>query len=99
LAGRGVTLSALLSSAQEQLKRLAADLDVLRLQMLGIQSSLPEHPAESSPLVDLETMDPATELRTVIDCVINDYIGPAIRDLRDAVAETAEQHFDGASTD
>jgi hypothetical protein len=62
---------------------------------LGIQSSLPEPPAEAFRLLDVEAMDPATEVRTVVACVANDYIEPAIRDLRDVLAETEEQSTEG----
>jgi hypothetical protein len=90
-----VALSEGLKSARAHLSRLANELEVIQLQMLGIQKSLPEPPAEAFPLLDIEAMDPATEMRTVIACVVNDRIGPAIRDLRDALAETAEPITEG----
>jgi hypothetical protein len=42
-------------------------------------------------LVGEAEMDVATEMRSVIECVLNDSLGPAIRDLRSAAAyKTAE---------
>jgi hypothetical protein len=76
-----------LATTRGQLLKLADDLGTFQLTLRGIQASLPEAPAEAFRLVDVEAMEPATELRTVISCVLNDYLGPAERDLRDALAE------------
>jgi hypothetical protein len=88
-------LSERLRTTREHLRRLAGELEAIQLQMLGIQSALPEPPAEAFRLLDVETMDPVTAVRTVVACVVNDYIGPAIRDLRNALAETEEQSTEG----
>jgi len=77
-----------LDAARRQLLKLADDLATFQLTLQGIQASLPEDPAEAVRLADVEAMEPATELRVVISCVLNDYLRPAERDLRDALVET-----------
>jgi hypothetical protein len=80
-----------LDTARRQLQKVAEELETLQLTMRGIQADLPEPPAESVKLLDVEAMDAATELRVVIACVLNDYMGPAARDLRDALAATRKK--------
>lgn len=84
-------------AARRLLRKIADELETLQLTMLGIQGTLPEPPAESVKLLDVEVMDAATELRAVIGCVLNDYIGPAMRDLRDALAATEGEANQGGS--
>jgi ubiquinone biosynthesis protein UbiJ len=86
-----------LAAARRQLRKVADQLETLQLTLLGIQGSLPEPLAESVKLLDVEEMDAATELRAVIGCVLNDYIGPAMRDLRDALAETETDPAEGGT--
>lgn len=38
-----------------------------------------------------DEMDPAAELRTIIHCVLDDSLRPAIKDLRDVVTATATE--------
>lgn len=76
-----------LGTVRRQLLKLADDLATFQLTLQGIQANLPEDPAEAFRLADVEAMKPATELRAVIGCVRNDYLRPAERDLRDALAE------------
>ena len=77
-----------LTMARKQIGEVADQLEALQFQLLGIQGSLPEPAAEIVRLLEMESLDPATELRAVIGCVLADWIGPAIRDLRDVVEET-----------
>ena len=87
-----------LAAARRQLRKVADELETLQLTLLGIQGSLPEPPAESVKLLDIEEeMDSATELRAVIGCVLHDYIGPAMRDLRDALAVTETEPSEGGT--
>jgi hypothetical protein len=74
-------------ATRRQLGRVADDLETLELTMVGIQGTLPVSSAEAKDLVDIEVMDAPTELRAVIGCVVHDYIGPAKRAIRDALAE------------
>jgi uncharacterized protein (DUF1501 family) len=80
-----------LDVARRYLRRVAEDLETLQLTLGGIQANLPESPAESDRLLDVEAMDATMELRAVISCVLNDYIGPAARDLRGALAVTRKE--------
>jgi hypothetical protein len=80
-----------LSTARRQLQKVVEELETLRLTLRGIQANLPESPAESFKLLDLEAMDAATELRAVISCVLSDYVAPAARDLRDVLTATRRE--------
>ena len=86
-----------LAAARRQLLEVADQLETIQLTMLGIQGTLPEPAAESIRLLDVDEMDGATELRAVVGCVLNDYIGPAMRDLRDALAATEGEANQGSS--
>jgi hypothetical protein len=78
-----------INAAQEQLWEIVDELKALSFRLMGVQASLPEPAADGTPqgiVNDLERMDLRTELRSVIGCVLNDCVAPAIRDLRDAAA-------------
>jgi hypothetical protein len=77
-----------LIGARKDVRQVAVDLEALQRRLRGILDNLPETVAETH-LKDLNEMDPETELRSVIGCVLTDCIGPAIRDLRDMLTETA----------
>ena len=74
--------------ARRQLGKVADEVETLELTMVGIQGSLPVSPAEAERFLDVEVIDAPTELRAVIGCVVHDYLGPAKRAIRDALAET-----------
>jgi hypothetical protein len=74
------------AAAREQLRRISRDLEALRFRLLGVQASLPASPLEHDPLREDDAMDPATEIRTAIGCVLADRIDPALRDLQAAAA-------------
>jgi hypothetical protein len=74
-------------AARREVQQVADDLEALQLRMRGILDTLPK-PVEERPLKDLDEMDPETEVRSVIGCVLADCIGPAIRDLRGMLIET-----------
>jgi hypothetical protein len=80
-----VALSAETKEAQDQLGEIVRELEAIRFRLLGVRESLPASPAETVRLVEMEGEegDLATEIRTVILCVLNDSLQPAIRDLRD----------------
>ncbi|MFL6264365.1 MAG: hypothetical protein ACJ76Y_32150 [Thermoanaerobaculia bacterium] len=86
-----------LAAARKQIQKVADELETLQLTLLGIQGTLPEPPAEADKSLDLEAMDAASELRAVIGCVLRDSIGPAMRDLRDALAETETDPAEGGT--
>jgi hypothetical protein len=68
--------------ALEQVAAEVEALEAVRIRLLGIRASLPEAPAESAALADLDEVDLVTEIRSVIGCVLEDSIEPAIRDLQ-----------------
>lgn len=70
-------------AAQEHIQEIVKDLEGIRFRLIGVRESLPASVAETVRLAEVEEADPATEIRTVIECVLNDSLGPAIGDLRD----------------
>jgi hypothetical protein len=72
-----------IEAAQEQLRKIVRELKPLKARLLEVVASLPPSPAEISPLPDVEQTDPKTEIRSVVECVVNDSLDPAIRDLED----------------
>jgi hypothetical protein len=70
------------AAARAQLAEIVRDLETIRFRLLGVQAILPAAPGELVRHLDVEEMDAATEIRTVIKCVLADWIEPSIRDLR-----------------
>jgi hypothetical protein len=70
------------AAARDQLRNIARELENLQFRLLGVQAILPKPLAESVRLLDLDEMDAGTEVRAIIECVLNDRIEPALRDLR-----------------
>ena len=68
-------------TAQEQLREIVRELEAARFRLLGVQASLPPAPEELVRHLDMDVMDAAAQLRTVIQCVLDDFLRPAIRDL------------------
>jgi hypothetical protein len=83
------------STARAQLREIAAELETLRLRLLGVQASLPPSPLEETPLLETDEMDSPTEIRTAIGCVLEDRITPAIRALQEASAGAPEGKEEG----
>jgi hypothetical protein len=71
-------------TAQAGLREVVSDLKANRLRLQEILEILPPSPAETDPGAEMDQTDPETEIRTVIQCVINDSLAPAIEDLTDA---------------
>jgi hypothetical protein len=76
-------MSAEQKAAQEQLREIVRDLEGNRFRLIGVRESLPASVAERVRFAEVEEADPTTEIRTVIQCVLKDSLGPAIEDLRD----------------
>ena len=72
------------ATAREQLQQIAAELEGMRVRLGAIHDGLPISAKEGVMLLGEEDMDFPTEVRSVIECVLNDSIQPAIRDLRAA---------------
>jgi hypothetical protein len=70
--------------AQEQLREIVRDLEATRFQLLGVRGTLPPTPLEVVDLLEDEPPDTSADLRTVIQCVLHDYLRPAICELRAA---------------
>lgn len=68
-------------AAQEEIHDVIRSLEALRFRLVGVRASLPASGDED------KEADGATDLRTVIDCVLADSLGPAIRDLNKAMAK------------
>jgi len=71
-------------AAREQLERIVEGLQASRDELMAIKSSLPVSERQDVMYAGEEEWDFLTEARTVIECVLADWIGPAIRDLADA---------------
>ena len=65
--------------AQAELRRIVEELKKVRSQLRDIVAALPSTPEEA--MYAEEDPDIATEVRSIIECVLTDQIGPAVRDL------------------
>ncbi len=82
----------LVAKAREQVRRILEHLEEIRWQLLGITLSLPEPVAEQVRLLAVaDEMDATTELRTVIHCVLEDCIRPAVEDLQGALSNKVSE--------
>jgi GTP cyclohydrolase II len=72
------------TAAQESLREIVGELEALRARLQELHDRLPVPPREEAMLEGEEDMDVAMEVRVVIECVLNDFIGSAIRDLQEA---------------
>jgi hypothetical protein len=69
-------------AAQTELQRIVEDLDAVRSRLVDLHAKLPAPPEENAMLLsEEEEMDVSTEVRSIIECVLNDSILPAIQDL------------------
>lgn len=66
---------------REELEKAAAELRSLRLRLWGAHAIMPVSPREDVMLLGEEDPDFATEVRSIIECVIHDAINSAIGDL------------------
>lgn len=62
--------------ARAEVRRIAQDLEAIRYRLLGIIGSLTDSKGEKELEIGAET-----ETRAVLECVLLDYLQPAIRDL------------------
>ena len=74
------------AAAQAELREIVGDLDAIRGRLEEIHARLPVPPEETAMLVGEREMDVSTEIRSVIECVLNDSLRPAIRDLAAAAS-------------
>jgi hypothetical protein len=69
------------ANAQADLRQIVVGLEAFRSRLAAIHARLPVPPEETAMLVGEKEMDVSTEVRSVIECVLNDSLEPAIRDL------------------
>jgi hypothetical protein len=73
-----------LAAIQEELREILPDLKGIERRLKAIHGRLPApSDAEMEPEAEDEE-DVSTEIRSVIECVLTDSLGPAIRDLETA---------------
>lgn len=70
-------------AARERLQRAVEILETLDGELAAIRTGLPASEREDVMYAGEEEWDFPTEARSVIDCVRADWIGPAIRGLRE----------------
>ncbi|HEV2851315.1 MAG TPA: hypothetical protein VHC97_00770 [Thermoanaerobaculia bacterium] len=70
------------AKAEADLHKVIDELESVRLRLEFIREYLPVPPDEALMLVGEADMDEATEIRSVVECVLNDSLYPAIRDLQ-----------------
>ena len=74
------------SAAQQEMRMIAEELKGIEERLRAVHQSLPL-PSEAEAAQDMEEeMDLATQIRTVIECVLADNLEPAARDLQAASA-------------
>ena len=79
-----------LAEGRRHLRRVLEQMEAIRWQLVGIKLSLTE-PPEERVLEDVsDEWDAVTELRTVIECVLDDDLRPALEYLRKALMSTGE---------
>lgn len=78
-----------LAEGRRHLRRVLEQMEALWWQLIGIKLSL-EPPAERALEDVSDEWDAVTELRTVIECVLDDDLRPAFEDLRNALRRTGE---------
>jgi hypothetical protein len=74
------------AAAQAELRGIVEELDAVRARLEDVHARLPVPPEEAAMLLGEREMDVATEVRSVIECVLNDSLRPAIRDLAAAAS-------------
>lgn len=74
------------AAAQAELEGILKELDAIRTRLEALHARLPVPPQETAMLLGEEEMDVSTEVRSVIECVLNDSLRPAIRDLAAAAS-------------
>lgn len=74
------------TAVRTELEQLAQGLEAYESRLKLLCSALPVAEREDLMYAGEEDYDFPTEARSVIECVLADWIAPAIRDLRDAAA-------------
>lgn len=69
--------------AQAALQQIVGELETIHFRLTEVLETLPATPSEETENPENEEdLDVATEVRSTIECVLDDSIRPALRDLR-----------------
>lgn len=68
-----------LEEARKRIGAVAGELEEVRTRVLDVQATLPTNGSEEDILGDL---DPTSEIRAILECLVRDCLDPLIRDLR-----------------
>jgi hypothetical protein len=74
------------AEARAELRALVEDLDGIRGRLVDLHGRLPVPAEETAMLAGEVEMDFPTEVRSVIECILNDWLRPTIRDLAAAAS-------------
>lgn len=69
------------SRVRREVGRVVQELEATRDRLERLAAELPVAPEEADPDRDLDTLDEAAGLRSVLACVVHDRLRPAIEDL------------------
>jgi hypothetical protein len=83
------------AAAQGELRQIVEELDSIRARLEEIHEALPVPADETAMLLGEKEMDVSTEVRSVIECVLDDSLRPAIRDLAAAASYRSTGRADG----
>jgi hypothetical protein len=83
------------ASAQTEVQTVSEELESICLRLEVISASLPVPAEEALMLVGEKDMDLSTEIRSVIECVLNDSLRPAIRDLVAVAVRSSSRDEEG----
>jgi hypothetical protein len=73
-------------AARAELRSVVEDLDAIRARLVDLHARLPVPAEETAMLVGEVEMDFPTEVRSTIECILNDNLRPAIRGLAAAAS-------------
>jgi hypothetical protein len=73
-------------AARAELRAIVEDLDGIRSRLVDLHARLPVPSEEAAMLAGDVEMDFSTEVRSTIECILNDNLRPAIRDLAAAAS-------------
>lgn len=63
-------------SVREEIRDITRNLEALLFRLLGVRAILP------APVAKTREEEGAADVRAVLECVLEDSLGPALRDLR-----------------
>jgi hypothetical protein len=88
---KGASMSQAEAAVQAALQEIVKELKAIHRRLLELLQGLPAGTLEDFLYASEDEVDLATEIRTVIECVLQDSILPAIRDLEAVAAYQGEK--------